>query len=428
MWTSIYRTRNINIWEGSVRSGKTLASIIAWLLFIEQSPDFYFFMSGNTVKSLFQNVIDGEYGILSIHPGSRWQKDQTTLYIPTSQGIKVVRCFGSADENSKDSLVGLTAGGWYADELNKHHITFIYEATKRTFASQDRRHFATMNPDNPNKEVYKEFVDYYRLMSKEDKKKIGGVNYYHCTLDDNPALTPEMKTRIHDEFKHKGFEYDRFVLGKRVVAQGLVFPGVANRQVFLDFDIKRVKVRWCAIDWGVDNPSVLYFGGHMMYDNGHQIKNDYRIVREAYMDDKGKVENDVVDRYEYECKSLGIDPYSLEIGIDPSALALKNAFIRRGYFGRRGSAGAPQLNADNQVRDGISYMRSYLYAGVLRYHISCINAQREFGSYSYDPRAALRGEEVPVKVNDHCMDATRYMVNTFIKPFIGSVYKVGAVV
>jgi len=432
MLASIVNSKNINIWEGSVRSGKTLVSILAWLVFIEQSPDTYFFMSGNTVKSLHDNVIDGKYGILSIHPGSKWQKDQSTLLIPTSQGVKVCRCFGASDYNSHDKLTGLTAGGWYADELNKHHKNFIEEATKRTVASTFRKHFATMNPDNPMKDVYKDFVDYYRLMEPEKKKAIGGVNYYHCTLDDNPALTDSMKEAIMEEFRHKGFEFDRFILGKRVVAEGLVYPGVADREVFVDFDIRRVKVRWCAIDWGVDHPTVLYFGGHWMSDRidvpgAYQVKGDYRIVSEVYMTDKGKVEDNVVDRFEAECKRLGVDPRKLDIAIDPSAAALKNAFRNRGYTGRKAQDGDKGLqDANNRVSDGISYMRSFLYSGVVKFHISCVNARREIGSYSWDPRASERGEEIPIKVNDDCMDAARYLIYTFIRPIvrIGTIEKI----
>ena len=36
----------------------------------------------------------------------------------------------------------------------------------------------------------------------------------------------------------------------------------------------------------------------------------------------------------------------------------------------------------------------------------------EFQSYVWDEKAAARGEDKPVKANDHCMDAVRYFVNT----------------
>lgn len=425
LW-SISNSKTYNIWEGSVRSGKTLASIISFLLHIEASPDMFFFMSGNTVQSLYNNVIDGTYGILKIHAGSRWVKNESTLYIPTSQGVKTVRCFGASDYNSHDKLTGLTAGGWYADELNKHHMNFVIEATKRTVASPTRKHFATMNPDNPQKDIYKKFVDYYRLMTPEEKANIGGVNYWHCTLDDNPALTTEQKEAIKAEYVHKGFEYDRYILGKRVVAEGLIYPGVQNRNVFVDFDIKDVKIQWAAIDWGVDHPTVILMGGQFMQWNEGQekfkaIPKQFAITHELYLTDKAKVEYDIVDRFEHECTKLSINPKSVRIAIDPSAVALKNAFFRRGYMAQLGHESGSIESANNRVLDGLSYTRMYLYSGVLKIHKSCVNTQREISAYSWDTKASERGEERPIKVFDDCMDAMRYFSNTFIRERVGTV-------
>jgi hypothetical protein len=37
---------------------------------------------------------------------------------------------------------------------------------------------------------------------------------------------------------------------------------------------------------------------------------------------------------------------------------------------------------------------------------------REYQSYVWDAKAQFRGEDKPLKANDHCMDASRYLVNT----------------
>ena len=48
----------ITVWEGAVRSGKTFASLIAWVVYIMNSPEKQFVMSGNTFASLVHNTID----------------------------------------------------------------------------------------------------------------------------------------------------------------------------------------------------------------------------------------------------------------------------------------------------------------------------------------------------------------------------------
>ena len=44
----------------------------------------------------------------------------------------------------------------------------------------------------------------------------------------------------------------------------------------------------------------------------------------------------------------------------------------------------------------------------------CINIRREIDSYVWDEKAAQRGEERPVKENDHAMDALRYIIKTTV--------------
>lgn len=395
-------------------------STLAWLLFIEESKDFVFGMSGNTLNSLYNNTIGGQYGILSIHPGSYYKASNSpSLFIPTTQGLKRCVLYGACNNNSHDKVVGLTAGGWYFDELNKHHKKFISEAQNRTLASPNRKLFATMNPDNPNKPVYTEFVDRWRLASPEERKAAGGVNYYHFTMADNPILTPEMIRQY--EVQYRGFEYDRYILGKRVSAEGLVYPGVSTHNVFVDFPLSEVDVRYCAIDWGTDHPTAMVFGGMAWdpMDTKYTIRKDWRIVREVYDKRKDKIEADIVARFESECIDMGVSPHKVQVAVDPSARALKNAFARAGYGAKNSKVIAGVESANNVVLEGIRFHKHALYNGFLKYSTTCVNSLREYGSYAWDENASLRGEEKPIKINDDCVDAGRYFSNTFIRPVIG---------
>jgi len=393
-------------------------SLLAWLLYIEESPDFVFGMSGNTLNSLYNNCIGGQYGILSIHPGSYYKASSApSLFVPTTSGLKRCVLYGACNNNSHDKVVGLTAGGWYFDELNKHHRNFITEAQNRTLASPNRKLFATMNPDNPNKPIYSEFVDRWRLAAPEERKAAGGVNYYHFTMKDNPILTQAMIEQF--AVQYKGFEYDRFILGKRVSAEGLVYPGIATHNVFVDFPVDDVEVGYCAIDWGTDHPTAMLFGGPMKDGAGYVKRRDWRIVREIYDKRKDKIETDIVDRYEAECEDMNVNPHNIRIAIDPSARALKNAFRRAGYGAVDSKVMAGVESAENVVIEGIRFHKHAMYNGFLKYHSSCVNCLREFGSYAWDENASLRGEEKPIKMNDDCTDAGRYFANTFVRPNLG---------
>ncbi len=67
-------------------------------------------------------------------------------------------------------------------------------------------------------------------------------------------------------------------------------------------------------------------------------------------------------------------------------------------------------DATNDVALGISRVQKALTFEVLKVSPAQENAIEEFGVYEYDKKSIEKGKEVPVKENDHCMDAIRYAV------------------
>ena len=67
-------------------------------------------------------------------------------------------------------------------------------------------------------------------------------------------------------------------------------------------------------------------------------------------------------------------------------------------------------DAENDVALGISRVQKLLTFKMLAVSPDQENAVREFGLYEYDKDSIDKGREVPVKVDDHCMDAIRYLV------------------
>ena len=93
--------------------------------------------------------------------------------------------------------------------------------------------------------------------------------------------------------------------------------------------------------------------------------------------------------------------------IDPSARGLMEEIKRA----TRGASYTVLIrDAENDVALGISRVQKLLTFQRLTVSPSQENAVREFGLYEYDKDSIERGREVPVKQNDHCMDAIRYLV------------------
>lgn len=98
--------------------------------------------------------------------------------------------------------------------------------------------------------------------------------------------------------------------------------------------------------------------------------------------------------------------------IDPSAKGLAEE-IKRAC--RICPYGVHIRDAENEVALGISRVQKALAFGVFTVSPRQQHAIREFGIYEYDKKSLEKGKEIPVKMNDHCMDSTRYLIMGFWK-------------
>jgi phage terminase large subunit len=98
---------------------------------------------------------------------------------------------------------------------------------------------------------------------------------------------------------------------------------------------------------------------------------------------------------------LGITPsYTI---VDPSAKSFRVQLHRDGQ--------ASTL-ADNDVVDGIRDVASLFATGRLLVHSGCKELIKEIPGYAWDPDASEKGEDKPLKIADHGVDALRYGIRT----------------
>lgn len=405
---SIANAGFLNVWEGAVRSGKTVYALVAFCLYVTRSTETVFLLSGRTLPTIEKNAILGDYGILALIPGARYGKvgNSTAITFRANGKDKVIFVSGAADIKAYMSLRGNTYAGWFADEINMHDQRFVEEAFNRTVKSADRKHFWSLNPDNPNAWIYTEYLDRYDTMSKEERKAIGGYHWWHYTPTDNPSLTPQMIQAMELQYPKDSYLYQRYILGLRVMAEGLIYPQVTESFFRPEEDMIGTDIRYCAIDFGATHATCMLFGG--MYKGN---RNDWRIVAEYYDENSDKTTYDHYCAFMDICQQLGISPNKITIAIDPAAKVLRQEFLKHGLT---------VIKAKNEVLPGIEYTRNVLYKGVLILSRAVIRMLKQFSSYSWDEKASERGDEKPIKQNDDEMDALRYFANTFMKPITGS--------
>jgi len=395
----------LQLYEGPVRSGKTVASILSLILLIGSRPVRTVIMSGNTVGSLRRNVLDGEYGFLALCPGARlvMSGGVERVTVPTDRGTVTLYLFGGGKADSADPLRGLSADAWYADEITKHHRNFVEEAFARTSASEVGVHIWTSNPDNPHHFIYKDWTDRFKAMSAEDRRDLGGYHEFRFRLSDNPVMTPDKIRSL--EVRYVGVEYRRKVLGERCVAEGLVYPAFDSQCVSDPPESARL---YCAsIDYGAVHPTAM---GWYARDRSEGRAVWYKIREWRATPEQSRTMTvseymDVFERISAELGGLRRDRLTIDYGGGGEAL-VREAERRRWM----------PVDPDKSVLDGIASVGMMLADGSLRISPQCPLTAEELRGYRWDDRASARGEDRPVKEQDDLADETRYAVSTFMEP------------
>ena len=223
-----------NVAEGAVRAGKTVDNVFAFAHEIKTAPDRIHLATGSTVANAKLNIGDcNGLGLEWIFRGQcHWgkYKDNEALFIKgpaTGNQQKIVIFAGAAKADSFKKIRGNSYGMWIATEINLHHDNTIKEAFNRQLAAKRLKVFWDLNPDNPNANIYTEYIDKYKDQS-DAGEFIGGYNYIHCTIYDNINITQERLKETESRYDKNSIWYLRDIKGQRVVANGLIYRRFAD--------------------------------------------------------------------------------------------------------------------------------------------------------------------------------------------------------
>jgi len=141
------------------------------------------------------------------------------IYLPDRTVTVLV--LGLKNKGSYKGFRGMSLGMIALTELDLLDPESVIETINRTLAAKHRRFFYDFNPTSKYHMIYKDDTMYGpdRLLKHLGDK----VNYLHCTIDDNPALTPEQIANVIRDYDPKSIQYKRFILGLRVSAEGLIY-------------------------------------------------------------------------------------------------------------------------------------------------------------------------------------------------------------
>lgn len=206
--------KRLNILDGSVRSGKTWISIVLWMFWVATMPrNKSYLMVARTLTTLKRNCLDLMEGLAG--------KDNFTYSLAQKQGELFGRRIyleGANDVRSEGKIRGMTLQGVYCDEITLFPQDFFKMLLSR-LSEPDAKLFGTTNPDSPKHWLKKDFLD---------KKKELDLLSMRFLIDDNTFLPKDYIKNIKKEYS--GVFYERFIRGRWVNAEGLIYQIFVNNK------------------------------------------------------------------------------------------------------------------------------------------------------------------------------------------------------
>lgn len=292
---------------------------------------------------------------------------------------------GMNDKEAIKRILGKSYKGILCDEvtsITQEHFDLLQGRLRG-----DPPHWfeGSCNPQGPQ--------HWLKLMLDNDKS-----NRYHLTnwdmYDNICSWAPGYYRDLKEQYKNQPALLARYVYGEWSAADNMVYGDtfsdkehIISTSELIGAQYKYFKI---GIDFGMENPTVALLCGVM--PGGEHI-----ILKELYMPHAKNLNiiiKKIINMYQ-EAPGKVIGVY-----IDPSAAVLMKGLNSGGLWNVK--------RANNNVIDGIQSVNTYLSSGKLYICDNCENTINEFYTYSY----SKKDNEVVEKVNDHCMDALRYLIHT----------------
>lgn len=226
--------------EGTTASGKTTVGAgVKFMLMVSKSNKKLHIIASKTTGTAEKNIIQQDNGILDIHKGKarycgNGDKDYKIPHIKFED--KIIFVLGYDNRDKWELVLGSQFGCVYIDEINTADIDFVREISTRNDYL-----IATLNPDDPNLDVYKEFINRSRpykkykddvpkeIIDELKEEPVPKWRYWFFTFYDNLSLTEddiEKKKRSAP----KGTKlYKNKIQGLRGRATGLIFSNFERK-------------------------------------------------------------------------------------------------------------------------------------------------------------------------------------------------------
>ena len=306
----------VDVLEGTTFAGKTTIGFgLKFIMEVKKSKKNKHLLSGESIGTIEANIINDENGLLELwgdeieyYPNG---KDKVRLpHIRLADNIIYV-C-GYSDVSKFKKVLGGQFGVVGIDEINIANMDFVREI----FLPRFEYCIVTLNPDNPDLDIYKEVINRSRPIKElentvpnhiwEELNKgvlVEGWNYWFFTFDDNSSLTPEKRKALLNSQPKGTKQHKTKIEGRRTKGVGLllrlmphnVLTEKALRDMMKPIRDGGEELRFIKFSCGVDtsysresDDTITFIFG------GLTNKSQWVVLEELVFNNKGRTDENII--------------------------------------------------------------------------------------------------------------------------------------
>ncbi len=423
--------------EGTTAAGKTTVGGFKFILKVADSPKKIHILSGLDLGTIEKNIINKDLGICDlfgelVEYNSNGKGENSLPHIvlhvdEVKEHDKIIYVLGYDNKARWKKALGGQYGCLYIDEINIADMEYVREASMRCDYL-----LATLNPDDPNLPIYKEYINHSRPLSEwedetpkeilrelQEEPKPGWVHWFF-SFEHNSGLTPEKIEQIKQNVPKGTKLYKNKIKGLRGKATGLVFPNFdykkhvkseAWARQFLTAD--RRSERFIQFTSGLDtaysqkspDEFALTFSGitsggkhiqleEKVYNNTERVKNGLEPLAPS---DLAPIYKEFLDEYG---DKWGLSRYGYVDSADQATLTELYKLKRNKGVIYIFTPAWKEL----KVIDRIKLVSGWIQSGYWFVLEHCVKTIHEYENYSWDEKQ----DNTPEDRNDHCINSGQY--------------------
>lgn len=363
--------------SGGVGSGKTYSIVLRTLKLCINNPGIFVLIGAQTYPLLRDTTLREFINLvmpLNIIESYNKTEQRFIFKSDIETGKKSEVIFRSFDDPNKLKSLNLGAVG-IEEMTDVSEDIFKILRTRLRMDGMPCCLYGATNPGSFENWVYKCFIE----------KPIPDSEVIYSITPDNRHLPQEYLNDLREMKESNPEYYNRMVMGQWGALEGVIY-NLPHKQRMNDVPKKLHRII-AGLDFGFTHPTAMVIIGIR--------EANYYILDEVYRHKQAS--SDVIEF----CKAKMLEHDIEIIYCDPARPDMIEELKRNGI---------PAYEADNKVFDGIMLVKGIIGSGRLFVKNACNFTLREFDSYIWDAKNPLK--EVPLKVNDHAMDALRYALAT----------------